>query len=327
MGGGPGMTRDNRRWKPTALVGVAVSCLAMPAMAQTSPDKALLDTAAAATSAGRYVEALASYDAAITASPDDASARAKRGQLFDQLGHPDLAARDYRVAVQLNPGDAGAQANLCLDLALTNHDLDSALAACNAAVRLAPESASALSARGYLHLRRGSYAEAAKDYSAAIELSPAAPSEMFGLGVAWIHTGKVKEGRGEIASATLDSADVVSDWENRGFGLQGEIKPGKPATKASQAVLSVKDRKVILDGDERYAPVGDCGVVTAVGAASSITSWSGECRFGLVHGAGKLSSGVDARFAYGRELIGDKAVELEQRLKSAYRPVEGALTP
>ena len=327
MGGGPGMTRDKRHWQRAALVGGAVLFLAAPAMAQTTPDKAFLETAASATSAGRYVEALALYDAAIAASPEDASARAKRGQLFDQLGHPDLAARDYRVAVKLNPGDAGVHANLCLDLALTNHDLDGALVACNAAVRLAPESASALSARGYLHLRRGSYVEAAKDYSTAIELSPAAPSEMFGLGVSWIHTGKVKEGRGEIASATLDSADVVSDWENRGFGLQGEIKPGKPATKTSQAVLSVKDRKVILDRDERYTPVGDCGVVTAAGAAPSMTSWSGECRFGLVHGAGKLSNGADARFTYGRELIGDKAGELEQRLKSAYRPAEDALTP
>lgn len=327
MGGRSGMTKDNRRWNRAALAGVAALAIAVPALAQTSADKALLEAAAAAVSSGRYVEAIASYGLAIAASPEDASARAKRGQLFDQLGHPDLAARDYRVAVKLNPGDAGTQANLCLDLALTNHDLDGALVACNAAVRLASASASALSARGYLHLRRGAYAAAAEDYSAALELSPAAPGEMFGLGVAWIHTGKVKEGRGEIASATLDSAVVVSDWESRGFGLQGEIKPGKPATKASQAVLSVKDRKVILDSNERYTPIGDCGVVTAGGAGPPLTLWNGECRFGLVHGVGKSANSAEARFVYGREIASDSDAKLEERLTQAYQPVEDALTP
>ncbi|RYG29094.1 MAG: tetratricopeptide repeat protein [Burkholderiales bacterium] len=327
MGGGPGMIRNNRRWKQSALVGGAMLWLAAPAFAQTVPTKGLLDEAAAAISAGRYVEALATYGRAIAAGPSDAAVYAKRGQLFDQLGQPGLAARDYRVAVKLNPEDAGLQTSLCLDLALTNHDLDGALAACKAAVSLAPQSASALSARGYLHLRRGSYAEAAKDYSTALELSPAAPSEMFGLGVAWTHTGKVKEGRGEIASATLDSADVVSDWKARGFGLQGEIVPGKPVTKASQAALSVKDRKVFLDRDERYTPVGDCGVVTTGGDAAPVTSWSGDCRFGLIHGVGKLVNGTDARFVYGRQLTGAEAGKREEQLKLAYQPAEDALTP
>jgi len=321
------MKRHKRLWQQAALAGGAVFCLATAALAQTSPATGMLDEAGAAASAGRYIDALAAYAGAVAAAPGDASARAKRGQLFDQLGHPDLAARDYRVAVKLNPDDAGLQANLCFDLALTNHHLDGALAACNAAVRLAPESATTLSARGYLHLRRGSYAEAAKDYAASLELAPAAPSEMFGLGVSWIHTGKVKEGRGEIASATLDSAGVVSEWENRGFGLQGEIRQGKPVTKRSQAVLSVKDRKVFLDRDERYTPVGDCGVVTTARSPSPVSSWGGECRFGLVHGMGKLTNGADARFAYGRELTGDKAALMEQRLKSAYQAAEDALAP
>lgn len=310
-----------------AIVAGIMLGLAAPALAQTGPAKGLLDEAAAAASAGRYVDALAAHAGAIAAAPDDVAVHAKRAQLFDQLGQPDLAARDYRAAVKLAPDDAGLQTNLCFDLALTNHDLDGALVACNTAVRLAPKNSSGLSARGYLQLRRGAYAEASKDYSAALVLSPAAPSEMFGLGISWVHTGKAKEGRGEIASATLDSADVVADWENRGFGLLGEIKPGKPATKVSQAVLSVKDRKVFLNKDERFAPVGDCGVVTAAGATPTVAAWSGECRFGLIHGTGKLTSGADARFAYGRELAGSGAAALEQKLKSAYQAAEDALAP
>lgn len=320
------MTKSQRRLKQVALVASAMLGLAAPAFAQAGPAKGLLDDAAAAASAGRYVDALAAHAQAIAAAPGDAAVHAKRGQLFDQLGQPDLAARDYRAALKINPADSGLQTSLCFDLALTNHDLDGALLACNTALRLAPQSSSALSARGYLQLRRGAYAEASKDYSAALALSPAAPSEMFGLGISWIHTGRAKEGRGEIASATLDSADVVSDWEARGFGLQGEIKPGRPVTKASQALVSVKDRKVLLNKGERFVPVGECGVVAAAGATPGVTVWSGECRFGLIHGAGKLTSGSDARFMYGRELTGDTVV-LEQKLRSAYQPVEDALTP
>lgn len=320
------MIRHNRRWMRGAMVAGALACLAAPAFAQTGSATGLLNEASAAASSGQYVDALAAYAAAIAAAPGDVAGHAKRAQLFDQLGQPDLAARDYRAAVKLKPDDAGLQTNLCFDLALTNHDLDGALVACNAALQLAPKSASALSARGYLHLRRGAYAEASKDYSEALVLSPAAPSEMFGLGISWVHTGKAKEGRGEIASATLDSSDVVADWENRGFGLQGEIKPGRPLTKASQALVSVKDRKVLLNKDERFVPVGACGVVTASGAAAPATDWSGECRFGLIHGVGKLANGSDARFAYGRELTGDNSA-FEQKLKAAYQPVEDALTP
>lgn len=317
---------SNRIDRAAIIAGVVLG-LAAPALAQTGPAKGLLDEAASAASAGRYVDALAAHAGAIATAPNDAGVHAKRAQLFDQLGQPDLAARDYRAAAKLNPDDAGVQTNLCFDLTLTNHDLDGALEACNAAVRLAPKSSSALSARGYLHLRRGAFAEASKDYSAALVLSPAAPSEMFGLGISWVHTGKAKDGRGEIASATLDSADVVSDWENRGFGLQGEIKPGKAVTKASQAVVSVKDRKVFLNKDERFAPVGECGVVTAAGAVAPVAAWSGECRFGLIHGGGKLASGADAQFAYGRELTGGGAAVLEQKLKSAYQAAEDALAP
>ncbi len=326
LGDGPDMIKNASCLKRIALIASVALGFSTSSLAQTGAAKGLLDEAAAAITAGRYVDALAAYAAAIAAAPGDAAVHAKRAQFFDQLGQPDLAARDYRVAVKLTPDDAGLQTNLCFDLALTNHDLDGALAACNAAVRLAPQSSSALSARGYLQLRRGAYAEASKDYSASLALLPASASEMFGLGVSWVHTGKAKEGRGEIASATLDSLDVVSDWENRGFDLQGEIKPGKPVTKVSQAAVSVKDRKVFLNKDERYAPVGDCGVVTTAGAAPPVAQWSGECRFGLIHGPGKLASGADARFTYGRELMGNTAA-LEQKLKLAYQSAEDAIKP
>ncbi len=310
---------------------VCLALVPLPVLAQTSP-AALLDETGAAVSTGRYVDALAAFTSAIAAAPDDAVAHTRRAQLFDQLGHYDLAAADYRVAAKASTTDASLHKSLCLDLALANHDLDGALAACNTAVRLAPGNVDALSARGYLQLRRGAYAEAEKDFSATLALSPAAPSEMFGLGVAMIHLGKVKEGRGEIASATLDSAGVVSDWQGRGFGMQGEIVPGKVKTTASQPATSLKDPKVFLNKGEAYVRlVGGCGRVAEASAADAGASWSGECRFGLLHGAGKLTSpggdGSSVRFAYGREIGGEAGSALEKKLSLAYHAAEEALTP
>src|SRR5205085_2704736 len=113
-------------------------CWLMPlaALAQTAPaSKPLLDEAREAVSQGRYADALAAQTTAIVAAPESGAAYIARARLFDQLEYPDLAAADYRVAVRLNPDDAGLQDNLCLDLATANHDLDGALADCNAAVK------------------------------------------------------------------------------------------------------------------------------------------------------------------------------------------------
>jgi Flp pilus assembly protein TadD len=331
---------QHRRGRVGAAVGAGALglCLALmqpAAFAQTSPAaRSSLDDAGTSAAAGQYVDALAALAAAIAAAPDDPGVYAARAQLFDRLGHADLASGDYRTAAKLRPEDVGLQAGLCRTLTLVNHDLDGALAACNAAVRLAPQSADVFSARGYLQLRRAAYAEAEKDYSAALELLPASPDNMFGFGLAIIHLGRVKDGRGEIASATLDSSGVVSDWESRGFGLQGEIRPGRPVTTAFQPVVSVADRKLFLNKDETYVELANgCGRIVPVASAGQHAtdanlSWSGACRFGLLHGAGKLTSEApETRFLYGREMAGEASASAAQKLGLAYQAVEKALIP
>jgi len=322
--------------------GLAVSV--SPASAQDAG--AYREEAAAAVSAGRYVDALAAHARAIDAVPDDPAGYAARAQLFVLLGHADLAARDYGAAVKLKPGDAGSQGNLCLMLALSNHDLDGALAACDAAVRLEPANHDALARRGYVQLRRGAYAEAERDFTAALALNPAGPDEMFGLGLAMIHAGRAQQGRDIIASATLDSASLVNEWEARGFGLRGEILPGKSVTTAAQPIATLNATRVFVNRGEEalvgLAPDDGCGriVPPARGAdwskavaANARLHWSGECRFGLVHADGRLSDspafdGPAMRFAYGREIVaGEAGAALAETLRLAYGPAEAALAP
>lgn len=336
---------STRQPRPGRTLRALLACVALAmAPAAVAQDAASYrHEAAKAATAGQYVDALAGYARAIAAAPDDPAGYAARAQLFVSLGHNDLAARDYGTAVKLKPDDAGSQGNLCLMLALSNHDLDGALAACNAAVRLEPANYDALGRRGYVQLRRGAYADAERDFTAALALNPAGPNEMFGLGLAMIHGGRAQQGRDIIASATLDSASLVNDWEARGFGLRGEIRPGRPLTTAAQPIAALTDYRLFANrGAEAYVglaiatrcgrmlPPAKAADLSGVMLDSSQISWSGECRFGLIHGEGRLSSseGPTVRYAYGRAIpSGEAGATLEEKLKLAYAAAEQALSP
>lgn len=318
----------------SAIVGVVGACLALAvaADAQTVPPaKALVDQARDAAGAALTVDALAAYARAIAAAPDDPSVYAARGYQFELMGEPALAARDYRIAAKLSPNDVGVQAKLCLYLALTNHDLDGALAACDAAIRVAPHDAGALGTRGYVHLRRAEYDKAEQDYQASLAQSSASPDEMFGLGVAMIHLGRIRQGREQIASATLDSAGLVDQWQSRGFGSQGEVIAAGPRTTATQPALSVDDHKVFLNQGEVYVVLANgCGRVATSANPKPVAgaNWSGACRFGLAHGEGTIgASGGKVRFVYGREIPASGNPALEQKLELAYQAAEQALSP
>ena len=309
---------------------VLVLVLAQPvAFAQAGAAKAFVDAAGEAASAGRYVDALAAYASALVATPDDAGIHVQRADLFASLGHAELAAQDYRAAARLDPDDARVQNGLCRNLALANHDLDGALVACEAAVRLAPRDPVVLATRGYLHLRRAAWAKAEKDFAAALDLAPASPDEMYGHGLARIHLGQARAGLDEMSSATLDSSGLPLEWESRGFSMQGDVVPGRPVTTAAQALVGVADRMYFLNrGEDIVQLAGGCGrVVTGAGerAAAAGQAWSGGCRFGLLHGEDAATS---LRFAYGRE-IADTATGAaqEQKLDLAYRAAEEAMLP
>lgn len=312
-----------------------------PALAQDA--NSYRGEAANAASAGRYVDALAAYTRAIALAPDDPIGYVARAQLLVGLGHNDLAALDYDVAVTLKPDDGGLQGDLCLTLAMSNHDLDRALAACNMAVRLDPANHDALGRRGYVQLRRSAYVEAEADFTAALALNPAGPNEMFGLGLAMIHVGRAQQGRDIIASATLESAGLVNEWEARGFGVRGEIRPGKPQTTAEQPIATLADYRLFVNrGAEAYVGLAiatRCGRMLPPAKAADLgdvmldnssISWSGECRFGLIHGEGRLSNaeGSLVRYAYGRAIpSGEAGAALEEKLKLAFEAAELALSP
>ncbi len=338
------MTSIQHRLSRLALRVVALGLLAQPAaVAQDAAARGLLEEARQAASDGRYLDALAAYAEAAAATPDDPRIYEQRANLFMSLSHPDLASEDYRRAVRLKPDDPVSQANLCWSLALANHDLDGALAACNEAVKRDPASYDAIGKRGYLHLRRSAWTEAEADFATSLALNAASPDEMFGHGLAMIHLGHEQDGRDEIASATLDSPGLVNEWAARGFGARGEIRPGPAATRAGEPVLSIKETKLFANkGTESYSSIRtSCGRMLAPASAAdqegalndhADITWSGECRFGLIHGEGKLTrNGQDGpltRYVYGREIATGEPGELQARkLQLAYQVLEEAAGP
>lgn len=61
-------------------------------------------------------------------------------------------------------------------------------------------------------------------------------------------------------------------------------------------------------------------------------TWSGECRFGLIHGEGRLAitggEGPLTRYVYGREIAPGEAGEaLARKLQLAYQVLEEAARP
>lgn len=315
------MSAIAQRWLRLGAMLLGLTLASPAALAQVGAAKAFLDAANDATTAGRYVDALAAYTGAIEASPDDVSGYVQRADLFVSLGHAELAALDYRAAVRIRPDDVSLQNGLCRNLALANHDLDGALAACDVAVRLAPRDPLVLATRGYVQLRRSAWAKAESDYAAALDLAPASPDEMYGHGLARIHLGRARSGLDEMSSATLDQSGLPLEWEIRGFNSKGDILPGRPVTKVGQALVGAGDRMMFLNRGEDVAKLpGGCSMVVS-GAATAGQAWSGDCRFGLAHGTDK-ASGV--RLVYGRAITNP---EMEKTLDLAYRAAEDALRP
>ena len=128
--------------------------------------------AAAFSTLGNAVEAMADFDTAVELSPDDPDIRFYRGMATLQAGDPDAALADLDLAVAGRPGNPAALAArgrvhyLRADLERARGDVEEAL-------RLQPGNPLALAGRGEIALVQGRYRDALGDLNAAIESEPA----------------------------------------------------------------------------------------------------------------------------------------------------------
>lgn len=108
----------------------------------------------------------------------------ERGWLLAHQGRPDLAEREYRLALADDPNDPFAHAFLSLLLADQETRHPEALAEARAAIGLAPDEAFAHFAESYAHLRADRNEEAERSALTAIDLNPDDPGNFAALAAA-----------------------------------------------------------------------------------------------------------------------------------------------
>jgi tetratricopeptide (TPR) repeat protein len=193
---------------------------------------------------GEPLLAMADFDQALKLKPDDAASLIGRGELFLVSRDAVRAKADFDAALRLEP-DRGLQVagiytavgrfeeaigqydawiaahpaapaltdafnGRCWARTLWNHELDKALADCEAALKRGPKTAALLDSRGLAHLRRKELDAAIADYDQALRLQPRLAWAMLGRGLA-------KRAKGDEAGAEADIAAAAA------------LAPGLPA--------------------------------------------------------------------------------------------------
>jgi tetratricopeptide (TPR) repeat protein len=145
-------------------------------------------------------DAVRLLDSALRLAPRDASVLARRAIAHTLAGHSDAAELDWVRHRELSPK------SLALDLA-----------------------------RGWVHLRRGRYADAAASFEAALALSKRNPSGLVGLGLARLRSGD--------AAAAVEALNRVPGREHDALSLthlaEAHLAAGDPkgaARVASEAI-------------------------------------------------------------------------------------------
>jgi tetratricopeptide (TPR) repeat protein/predicted aspartyl protease len=151
-------------------------------------------------------EVTTDLEAADRALPKQADMRLDIGKLYESIGQPAAAVIEYSKWIDSHPRDnllmPGTFDSRCRSRALSGQELGQALADCNAALRMKPNTAAFLDSRGLVHLRQNDYDQAIADYDAALHLQPKIAWSLYGRGLARLHKGLTAEGQADIAAAT-----------------------------------------------------------------------------------------------------------------------------
>ena len=172
---------------------------------------AYIARAAARRSAKDTEGEIADLDAASRTSPQSAARRLQIAGLYSNADQPDVAVAKYGDWLVAFPDDGRRPIALngrCWARALAGHDLDKALSDCDAALRLAPRTASFFDSRGLVRLRRGEVADAIGDYNDALRMNPRLAWSLYGRGLAELKLGRDVQGRADIAAATALDAKL-----------------------------------------------------------------------------------------------------------------------
>ena len=167
--------------------------------------------------AGRYDEAMAGLAVALKAHPDDNALLFARADIHARAGRTPLALKDY-AAIRAKAGGAADSLNgLCWQQAIRNVALETALADCDAALKLSPAHANALDSRAFVLMRLGRLDAALVAYDAAVKARPRQAESLFGRGLTRLRLNQTALGEADLTAAR--ATDPQIDATFAGYGL------------------------------------------------------------------------------------------------------------
>ncbi len=149
---------------------------------------------------GEMKKAIDGFDRAYALQPDEGRYGYLGAQLVLATGDVDGAIERLRRIVERHPGLAGPRNDLAWLLAERGEELDLALELAKSAQR-SHASAEVLDTLGWVHFRRGEYAEAVDALGRAVSRAPDAPSLRYRFGLALRQAGEEKRAREMFESA------------------------------------------------------------------------------------------------------------------------------
>ncbi len=132
---------------------------------------------------------------------------------YDSLGRQDEAIAQFTRWIaehSNNPRLPEALNGRCWARALTNRDLDKALADCNGAVRANSRNHDFLDSRGMVFLRLSQFQKSIADYDASLAMQPKSAWSLYGRGVAKTKSGDPAGGKIDLAAAAAVNPNIAS---------------------------------------------------------------------------------------------------------------------
>ncbi|HEY6662801.1 MAG TPA: DUF3857 domain-containing protein [Sphingomicrobium sp.] len=182
----------------------------------TNPD-ALAEKAELLMTSGDFKQAVEAYDRAVKDAPDNSRLRVSRALALYRLGQT-AEAQKALATFESSAKTADDFNSLCWTKATGGILLESALANCRSAVRLAPDSSSKLDSLGFVLLRLGKFGESIDVYTKALAGNRQSMS-LMGRAIAYARSGDRTHAEADRTEALKVDPDVEARFADYGLKL------------------------------------------------------------------------------------------------------------
>jgi len=180
---------------------------------------AVLTRARMAMDAGDYAGAQSYLAKAEAIKPDATILSSMRMTLLQKQGRAIEAMAVADSSVAKHPGNAMVLNERCWFKATTKLQFETALADCDAALKIAPNSPAILDSRAFVLLQLGRNDEAIAQYTQALSKAPMMAASLFGRAIARARLGDRTDAQVDLAAARNISPEIDQRFEAYGVRL------------------------------------------------------------------------------------------------------------